>query len=103
MSDRFTTEMNIEELMQYIRRTPKAFANELPDKLEKWINARMIELDHAMKETHIVSEDPSKIKERQEYIFRIVERHAPHTAMDPKLLVDYAIEITDEFLTQTNK
>lgn len=111
MSDRFSTEMTLEELVEYIRRTPKKFSGELPEKMEKWMNAKIIELEEIKKQAlshhSIVTEeyplpsaDQQRHEEIKEHAFRIIERHAPHVAMEPKTLVDYAFEITEEFFTQ---
>jgi hypothetical protein len=103
--DKFSTEMTAQELVEYIRRTPKKFSGELPDKMEKWLNSKLIELDKIDKELNVppIWQDSEENKLKMEYVFRIIERHAPHVAMEPKVLVDYAIELTDEFLTQTRK
>lgn len=107
MSDKFKTDMTTEEFIEYIRRCPKQFITELPDKMEKYIAERKIvdvlKTIHKTPITWIPDTMTDETKLRMDYAMRIIERHAPSAATNAEHLVDYALECTDQLMDRIKK
>jgi len=119
MSDHFKLEMSITELVAYIKRTPKKFEQELPDKLEKYIQSRIIPvatLERKIYSNEEVEAALSKMKAsplipiqspdeqlRTKIATSIMVKHAPHAAMNMELLADYCVEGADELIKRLKR
>ena len=117
--DPFNTEMSVEELINYIKRCPKQFVSELPDKLEKYIQSRIIPvatLERKIYSNEEVEAALSKMKAsplipiqspdeqlRTEIATSIMVKHAPHAAMNMELLADYCVEGADELIKRLKR
>lgn len=103
--DKFREDMTTEEMVEYIRRTPKQYVSELPDKLEKWHSfkkLKVLDIDFApgnSLSTIAVPED----KVRREIATKILIRHAPAATINPESLADYCVEAADELLKRLKR
>lgn len=99
--------MTTEQFIEYIRRCPKQFIVELPDKMEKYIEER--KLSDTLKRMHNlpVTWDTevmnSETKTRMDNAMRIIERHAPSAVTNAEHLVDYALECADQLMDRIKK
>ncbi len=96
--DKFSTEMTITELLDYIRRTPKKFEHELPDKLEKWNKQRILEAAYNSELAPVTKSEEDNI--RLEIATKIMVRHAPSSSMNIELLADYCVEGADALINR---
>lgn len=133
MSDKFKTDMTIEELVNYIRWCPKQFVGALPDKLQKYLECRVdINIKYLVDsgvyvrpanplllEQHNKEEIELAVKQirnsplipiqspdeqlRTEIATQIMVKHAPHSAMNMEMLADYCVEGADELLKRLKR
>lgn len=110
--DKFREDMTTEEMVEYIRRCPKQFVQELPEKLDKWSWKLLENKTGLTKESFsggfVTSEDTPQInseedKIRTEIATRILIRHAPAATINPESLADYCVEAADELLKRLKR
>ncbi len=104
MSDKFNTEMTIEQLVEYIRRCPKQFVSELPDKLEKYLNAKLIACANRVEEQTILNhlqlvKVPDERKAlRTDMTLKILANQNIHITTTPEHLAEYVVSLADAII-----
>ena len=104
MSDKFKTDISVEELIAYIKRTPAKWAAELPTKIQSWVDHRTsvgVVVDSPASYTNqegrrkISSEEIEAIKKQ---IVVEVSIKLATGMQSPKDTVDYALEVSEEVI-----
>lgn len=99
--------MKTEEMIEYIRKTPKQYLTELPDKLQKWTrrqNAVQSFLEIGKQNLNPIVDFPDPNEQiRLEIATKILVRHAPAATINPESLADYCVEAADELLKRLKR
>lgn len=103
MSDNFKIEMSITELVAYIRKTPRKFEHELPDKLEKWVNKHISDYERITEELKTNKETPERKALRTDMALKILGNQNIHITTSPEHLAEYVVSLADAMLDQLEK
>lgn len=99
--DKFSKDFTAEEMVTYIKRTPKQYTNELPAKLEEWTKQQTLKAAYNSELAPVVKGEDDKI--RQEIATKILVRHAPAATINPESLADYCVEAADELIKRLKR
>jgi hypothetical protein len=100
--DKFSIEMDIEQLIAYIRKTPQKFTDQLPEKLRSWLARQSVEVIVAQESTkefgmpvNLVSKEQQALKEK---IVTEVSINMADGRQSPGETVDYALDVALEVI-----